>query len=178
MPAPGEVVSASPIPINAGTQEGLFTRIVFPAPDTAFAAYNWANGGIVLGYDGQSWQPTAGRPTVAQYYNDGIYGLAVNKGFGPGAVAPPLIFASTNDAVYVSRDLATTWLNCSVGLPACPQGADIQCADGPAETSTGKPLGGTVLYLGTWGRSVWMASLNDAEAVPAIPPIGPHRIGP
>ena len=172
VPVPGdEVVSASPVPINAGAPQGLFTRIVFPTPETAFAAYNWSNGGIVLGYDGQSWQPTAGRPPVSQYFNDGIYGLAVNKGFASGAVSPPLIFASTNDAVYVSRDRSATWLNCSVGLPACPQGADIQCADGPAETSTGKPLGGTVLYLGTWGRSVWMASLNDAQAAPAIPPI-------
>ena len=93
----------------------------------------------------------------------------------PGPAAPPLIFASTNDAVYVSRDLAATWSNCSLGLPACPQGADIQCADGPTETSTGKRLGGTVLYLGTWGRSVWTASLKNAEAGPPIDPLTAAR---
>jgi hypothetical protein len=170
---PGEVVSASSIPVSIGSQPGDFTRIVFPAPDTAFAAYNWNNGGIVLAYDGQGWQPTPGQIPVHQYFNDGIYGLAVNKGFRLDAAAPPLIFASTNDAVYVSRDRATTWLNCSTGLAACPQGADIQCADGPTETSTGVPLGGSVLYLGTWGRSVWTASLKKAEAGPPALSIGP-----
>ena len=39
VPSPGdETVEASPIPVNAGSQPGVFTRIVFPAPDTAFAA--------------------------------------------------------------------------------------------------------------------------------------------
>ena len=165
----GPVIAAA-IPLNVGlAPAGVVTRIVFAAPDVAYAAYNWANGGIILKYEGLSWTPTAGQPPVGNYFNDGIYGLAVNngltiRGFGLGASTPPLIFVGANDAVYVSRDLGATWQNASWGLPACPQGADIQCADAPVGNSydfTGDPIGpfaGLVVYLGTWGRSVWMAS--------------------
>jgi hypothetical protein len=166
-PQPGQVVAAGQVPAETGPWRGLFTRIVFPAPDTAFAAYNWASGGVVLGFDGQGWQPTPGTPPVSQYFNDGIYGLAVNQGFGPGgSAAGAMLFASTNDGVYVSRDRAGSWLDCSRGLPACPQCADIQYAEGPVQTAAGAPLGGSVLYVGTWGRSVWMASLRTAESPP------------
>ena len=168
-PEPGEVVTATQVPVVTGPWQGVFTRIVFPAPDVAFAAYNWATGGIVLGFDGQGWQPTPGQPPVGQYFNDGIYGLAVSKSFLPAGIG--MLFASTNDGVYVSRDRASTWLDCSSGLPACPQCADIQCADGPAPTVPGAPQG-SVLYVGTWGRSVWMASLREAESRPRPVPLG------
>lgn len=161
---------ATPVPFNVSSYvPSLVTRIVFPAPATAFAAYNWGTGGMVLRYDGQSWQPTGGTVPVNQYFQDGIYGLAVNKGFGPGAIGQPLVFASVNDGVFLSRDLGDTWVNCSLGLPACPQGADIQCADITKVTAYGFEFGGSALYLATWGRSVWRATLNDAgEGGPPI----------
>jgi hypothetical protein len=178
-PQPGQVTPAAPVPFDAEPWQSLsprpvITRIVFPAPDVAFAAYNWSTGGIVLGCDGNGWQPAAGQPPVGQYHNDGIYGLAVSKGFAADGGLAGMLFASTNDGVYVSRDRAGTWLDCSTGLPACPQCADIQCADGPVETATGVPLGGSYLYVGTWGRSVWMASLKDAIAGPPVFGIGGH----
>lgn len=170
VPSPIGFALATPIPFDVSSYvPSLVTRIVFPAQGTAFAAYNWGTGGMILRYDGQTWQPAGGAVPVNHYFQDGIYGLAVNKGFGPGAIGPPLVFASVNDGVFVSRDLGDTWVNCSLGLPACPQGADIQCADITKVTAYGFEFGGSALYLATWGRSVWRATLTDAEA--HVPPI-------
>lgn len=147
--------------------------------DEYFGTFPGATGfsdptaGGIFNQPGFSVSPNGLTPyRMSTFTASGIYGLAVNKGFGPGATGQPLVFASVNDGVFLSRDLGDTWVNCSLGLPSCPQGADIQCVDITKVTAYGFEFGGSALYLATWGRSVWRATLNDAEE--GGPPI-PHK---
>ena len=68
VPSPIGFALATPIPFDVSSYvPSLVTRIVFPpAQGTAFAAYNWGTGGMILRYDGQTSQPGrrggAGKP--------------------------------------------------------------------------------------------------------------------
>ena len=73
------------------------------------------------------------------------------------------IFATTDEQVYVSRDDGATWSSASNRLPARPHCTDLRiAADG---------RGGRLLYLATYGRSVWWAqiALPPPRKVPDIP---------
>ncbi len=79
---------------------------------------------------------------------EGYYGLEVAR--GPAREAPAL-FASTDAAVYVSRDpgdaLGDTWLRAVRGLPRRPHCGDLNHVAPPGDARW--------LYLATYGRSVY-----------------------
>jgi hypothetical protein len=98
----------------------------------------------VLAFDGAGWSnsPSIGLP------NEFIYAML--------AVAVPQtrlehgLLVATDGAVYVSRDDAQTWQPASAGLPRRPHCADLRFVS--------RAEGGTI-YLSTYGRSLWTASV-------------------
>lgn len=134
---------------------GQICRIVFPTPTLAFATYNnqagtaqWRTpGGHILRYDGTRWTAADTGLPEGPYY-----GLAVDDGFSVNSPRfPGKIFTCTDDRVYVSRDSGNVWLNMSSGLPRRAHCAELRYVVG----SRGRPL----LYLSTYGRSVWVANV-------------------
>lgn len=65
---------------------------------------------------------------------------------------PHLIVVAADAVVYASTDDGKTWESIGDGLPARPHNADLRYLTGP-----GQELG--ALYLSTFGRSVWRASM-------------------
>jgi hypothetical protein len=61
------------------------------------------------------------------------------------------LMVATDDAVYLSRNDGQTWQRASSGLPRRPHCGDLRFVI--------DSLGGANIYLGTFGRSVWIASL-------------------
>jgi hypothetical protein len=70
--------------------------------------------------------------------------------------APVTLAAATESSVYVSPDLGENWLQYNVGLPRSPHCSDLRF---------GSLEGRQMLYLSTFGRSVWMADI-DARVSP------------
>ena len=74
--------------------------------DEYFGTFPGATGfsdptaGGIFNQPGFSVSPNGLTPyRMSTFTASGIYGLAVNKGFGPGATGQPLVFASVNDGV-------------------------------------------------------------------------------
>ena len=103
----------------------------------AFAVLNTATHGYVLRLDGSWHALTGGLPTEI------VYGLES----GPGDT----LFASTDSRVYGSADQGTSWRLASGGLPRRPHCADLRFARDAS--------GAAQLFLGTYGRSLWVAAL-------------------
>jgi len=131
-------VGATSINVASDVPPGAMTRILVLAADLAFANYNNGDFGRVIRFDGQNWlRSDTGLP------GDACYGLA-SRGTS-------LIFTCTDDKVFSSRNQGQVWINASTGLPKRPHCADLR---------TGAVPGGDVVYLSTFGRSVWVAGLG------------------
>jgi hypothetical protein len=59
--------------------------------------------------------------------------------------------AATESSVWVSPDFGDNWLQFNQGLPRSPHCTDLRF---------GAVEGRQVLFLGTFGRSVWMADIG------------------
>jgi hypothetical protein len=103
-------------------------------------------GAYVLHLDSFTWRILRG---ALQLPFERIYGLDINR-----LGADVTLAAATDSAVYVSPDHGNNWLQYNVGLPRSPHCSDLRF---------GVLEGRQVLYLSTWGRSVWMADI-DARA--------------
>jgi hypothetical protein len=90
------------------------------------------------------WVPTlcAGLP------NEPYFGLEAVE--VPGSHVPHALFVCADDRVYISRDDGKTWRGASLGLPRRPHCGDLRFGIEP---------NGGVLYLGTFGRSMWQSSI-------------------
>jgi hypothetical protein len=83
------------------------------------------------------WE-TLGRPN-----GDPLWDLAVDW-----SLPRPTLFVTNNIGVFASLDQGLTWFAASDGLPAEPQCEDLRVFEGK-------------LFLGTWGRSAWVADLSS-----------------
>jgi hypothetical protein len=106
-------------------------------------------GDQILRFDGTAWVSTTGGGWNA-FIADAESGR---------------IFASTDADVFVSSDRGGNWLDASKGLPARPRCNDLRIADDGE--------GGRDLYLGTYGRSVWRATIavNVDDSLGEVPEI-------
>ena len=106
-------------------------------------------GDQILRFDGTAWVSTTGGG-----WNAFIADVESGR-----------IFASTDADVFVSNDRGGSWLDASEGLPARPHCNDLRIAD--------DGQGGRDLYLGTYGRSVWRATIavNVDDSLGEVPAI-------
>jgi hypothetical protein len=128
------------------TGKGAITRIVSHFQRGAFAVMQSYPGAYVLQLDSFAWRILRG-PLKLPF--EPIHGLDINR-----LDADVTLAAATESAVYVSPDLGKNWLQYNAGLPRSPHCSDLRF---------GVLEGRQVLYLSTWGRSVWMADI-DAKA--------------
>lgn len=122
-------------------------RIVVLSNNLAFAILSnsqFAPGNFILHWDGVSWNA-----------------VGVGKGLPGDQFAAlettnpkPLftLFAATDKQVFESDDNGDTWQAQSGGLPTRPHCTDLRFVT--------EPTGARFLYLSTYGRSVWRASLD------------------
>lgn len=154
-PFPGAVRSGGGITrivaLPDGTAYAALNMVTFSAPAGVQPAPPPVTTSYVLRFDGSAWQPTAWAPfgalTQADTY---VYGLEV-------VLRPqrePVIFAASDALVYGSPDQGRTWFRTTTGLPARPHNTELRHLP-----DRGRRLGR--LYLSTYGRSVWSASMND-----------------
>lgn len=156
------VVLPKPSP---GTQMGggRFTRILAFGEGDLFAVLNGASErsltpiilltpvvySYVVRLNGGQWKPTQGTGLPGDYMWGGEAVAA------PRSRAPRALVVATDDAVYISRDDGQTWQRASQGLPRRAHCGDLRfVAD---------EEGGANLYLGTYGRSVWIAQLRPPD---------------
>jgi hypothetical protein len=116
-----------------------------PAPPPVTTSY-------VLRLEDFDWRPTAWVPFGALTQPDTyLYGLEV--------VLRPrgehVVFAASDALVYGSPDRGRTWLRTTTGLPARPHNAELRHLPDRGPQGLGR------LYLSTFGRSVWSASMNN-----------------
>jgi len=128
------------------TGKGAITRIVSHFQRGAFAVMQSYPGAYVLQLDSFTWRILRG-PLKLPF--EPIHGLDINR-----LGADVTLATATESAVYVSPDLGKNWLQYNAGLPRSPHCSDLRF---------GVLEGRQVLYLSTWGRSVWMADI-DAKA--------------
>jgi hypothetical protein len=108
--------------------------------DRAFALISSGRSGTLLRWTGTEWQVIGG----------GYETFAAHPGRGSRR-----IFAASETRVFASEDDGATWANASTGLIRFPVCSDL--AIGPDSD------GGRVLYLATYGNSVWQAQIEYAE---------------
>src|SRR5260370_6497596 len=119
---------------------------IVAAGDVAFASFTKAGNGFVLRRDGGHFRKlTNGLPNPVGHY----YGLELVPPLEP--VVPAMVFAATDDQVYITRDLGNLWEPACQGLPTPPHCGDLRFFAPPG--------GERSLYLGTFGRSIWRASV-------------------
>jgi hypothetical protein len=115
-------------------------QIILPSSRTGFATLNVPGQGFILkSTDLVTWTALASFPAGLGK----VYGLEADWRRRPNEV-----YAATDDGVYVSRTAGKSWQKESAGLPAVPHSSDLRTSRGPS------------LYLSTFGRSVWRASLT------------------
>ena len=137
VPTSSGPATAAALSFSSDLLTGAMTRILTISPTLAFANYNGTLVSRIVRFDGQSWSGSdQGLP------GDPYYALA---NFGD-----QLIFTATDDRVFSSRNQGQNWMNASTGLPRRPHCADLR---------TGVTPGGNVLYLSTFGRSLWAAGI-------------------
>ena len=123
--------------LSASTN-GQVNRIVFVSSTLAFIASNSNGQGVLFRFDGAGFIPAdiglPGTPCQA----------IARDGYGRTWVC-------TEDRVFVSRDDGFTWRNASNGLPQLPYCTDLRFNF----AQPNPPL----LYLGTYGNSVWVTSV-------------------
>jgi hypothetical protein len=140
------VGSGPPLELSVETpvdsRKESITRIVAHG-QAVFAVMQSGAGAYVLRLDGLTWRILKG-PLKLPF--EPVYGLDINR-----MGAQVTLAAATESAVYVSPDLGGNWLKYNVGLPLSPHCADLRF---------GALEGRQVLYLSTFGRSVWMADID------------------
>ena len=134
--------------LNRATEESLAPSA--PSPIGAITPLKpLAVSSYVLKLDALTFVPTlgAGLPAAELLY-------ALEPVIAPGTRVPRALFTATDDRVYISRDDGATWQQASLGLPRRPHCSDLRFA---ADSQ-----GGFNLYLGTYGRSVWVSRFGRA----------------
>ena len=125
---------------------GGIVRIAMLREHIGFAILNSTSlkFNYVLRLDGLRWVVplSAGLPSNAAFY--GLDGFLRSDG-------RPVIFVATDDSVYLSEDAGDHWEDASAGLPRRVHGADMR-----AGVIDNVPW----LFLGSFGRSLWRASLR------------------
>jgi hypothetical protein len=111
-------------------------------PDNAFALV----GGRILRFNGLYWATTTGTDWTTFAF-DGLSGR---------------LFAASDGDVFVSADWGLSWSDASEGLPTRPHCVDLRIAD--------DGHGGRDLYLATYGRSVWRATIAKRSEIFDLPP--------
>lgn len=140
-----EELTVVPLGASGADPNRAITRIVIADQDTAFASFNEAGqaSGSVLRWDGSEWALVPdGFP------NEFIYAMEIDATGDAGAT--PAVYIATDNKVYGSADLGSTWQEVSAGLPKRPHGSDLRLV---------QDENGTHLYLSTYGRSLWRADL-------------------
>ena len=141
-----ELAVALPKPAPSRPQQGGSPgRIVTLSETSAFAILNATDqkNSYVLRLDGLRWAPPlcAGLPTGQFFY--GLEGVLQED--------RQVVFAATDDRVFMSEDAGDHWVPASANLPRRPHCADLRVAIDREEAW---------LYLSTFGRSVWRARLH------------------
>ena len=109
----------------------------------------------VLRLDGLKWVITSWTPALGTHPADSLgYGLEVVP-----RVPRDVVFVSTDSRVYASDDEGSVWHDVSDGLPVRAHGADLRFA----YRGDAQPGSGSWLYLGTFGRSMWRASMDHLD---------------
>ena len=111
-------------------------------PDNAFALV----GGRILRFNGLFWATTTGTDWTTFAFD----------------AQSSRLFAASDGDVFASTDWGLSWSDASEGLPARPHCADLRIA------ADGK--GGRDLYLATYGRSVWRATIAKRSEIFDLPP--------
>lgn len=120
---------------------GTFIRIVPYSNTRAFAIQNWDDHGTVIALRGLVWAPAgSGLPDSPFFALEGARNITNDT-----------LLAATDDRVFISYDEAKTWGRASKGLPRCPHCADLRFVK--------DHRGAQRIYLGTFGRSLWVANL-------------------
>jgi hypothetical protein len=158
----GRIFSLSPrsrqpfelgVPIRA-TNPGQIWRICVLRDGVAYATYFTTSGaGLLLQSNFFSWDPLGSNSNVAQGAGlptdaGPIYGFDIDRGSVPNSN----LFAATDNNVYVSRDEGETWKIATKGLPRRPRCSELR--------AVAHDNGQRFLYLSTFGRSAWRASLS------------------
>jgi hypothetical protein len=137
----------SPATLQSG---GGIPRIAMLRADIGFAILNSTNlqNNYILRLEGLKWSvPLSNNlPTNAAFY--GLDGFLRADG-------RPVIFAATDERVYLSEDAGENWVQASLNLPRVPHCADLRVAriaDAPS------------LLLSTFGRSLWRADMRRLHA--------------
>jgi hypothetical protein len=141
-----KIVRELPVPPRhrpQGDDGASIDRIVAVSADVAFATYNTGPNGFLL-----CARLLGTTDVLSGLPNETFYGLA----FAP---LPRILFAATDNMVFDSRDVGTIlgdiWNEAAQGLPRRPHCSDLRFAIEPD---------GTNLYLATYGRSAWRASMK------------------
>jgi hypothetical protein len=113
------------------TARGRVGRIEVLSPHSAYAL----NHEQLLRFDGQTWSALPRQWSV----------FTVEQDTGR-------LFAASDDDVFSSVDGGQTWTDASVGLPVAPRITDMRIGADEA--------GGNTLYLTTYGRSAWRATIT------------------
>jgi hypothetical protein len=138
------VVLPKPMP-NQPQKGGNACRIVTLSETSAFAILNATDqkNNYVLRLDGLKWSlPLCAGLPVDQFF----YGLE-----GVLQEDRQVLFAATDERVYMSEDAGDHWVPASANLPRRPHCADLRVVIDQEEAW---------LYLSTFGRSVWRARLH------------------
>jgi len=137
-PSPAAAAIVMHLLVNAANAPSLDAyAICFDNAGDAGRIIHLVNGSVDANQG--SWN-TIGRPS-----GDPLWDLAVNWG-----VPRPTLYVTNNVGVFASRDHGVTWFAASNGLPAEPQCEDLRIFEGK-------------LFLGTWGRSAWVADLSSFD---------------
>ena len=139
------VVLPKPAP-NQPQSGGNIPRILVLREDVAFAILDATSLGdnYILRLEGQKWVVplSIGLPRKDIFY--ALEGFTRDSG--------TVIFAATDDKVYMSEDAGENWVQASGGLPRRPHCADLRAGTIDQETW---------LFLSTFGRSIWRARLKN-----------------
>ena len=142
-----EITVVLPVPASGVKHTGGgVPRIVMLAENIGFAVLNSTSLKLnyVLRLDGLRWivPLSAGLPMDAAFY--GLDAFLRRDG-------SVVVFAATDDAVYMSEDAGEHWVKASAGLPR-----RVHCADLRVGVVDNVPW----VVMGTFGRSLWRAELR------------------
>lgn len=131
---------------------GSVDHFLIENDSVAFAIYNASGQGWVLQLTPAGWLALGSGPAVATGRNlptkEGDYtAIELDR-----TTSPSSVFLATDNHVYISRDLADTWQQASMGLPIRAHCTDLSFAS--------LSSGAHYLYLSTYGRSIWRARLK------------------